>query len=176
MSISSVPCGSSTSFVKGSPLSRKGEYALSPFPSRRLTATWAIPAFDLRPVPSRKPFYVVVVSGKGITSSSRVQGVTAQETLLPRVIEILPAAQPGNRCRGDIVREAGLTEQLRQVAVSRGAIRVVAKVSAQLATGVRDACRPLPGAGIEHDLCRVTGLSRPHLLRHLARLHSRRQP
>jgi len=31
MSISSVPCGSSTGFVKGSPLSEKGEYALSPF-------------------------------------------------------------------------------------------------------------------------------------------------
>src|ERR1700678_3760365 len=36
MSISSVPCGSSTRFVKASLLSRKGEYALSPFPSRRL--------------------------------------------------------------------------------------------------------------------------------------------
>src|SRR6266566_3475307 len=41
MSISSVPCGSSTGFIKGSPLSGKGEYTLSPFPSRR-TATWAI--------------------------------------------------------------------------------------------------------------------------------------
>jgi hypothetical protein len=36
MSISSVPCGSSTGFVKGSPLSGIGVYALSPFPSRRL--------------------------------------------------------------------------------------------------------------------------------------------
>jgi hypothetical protein len=36
MSISSVPCGSSTGFVKGSLLSEKGEYTLSPFPSRGL--------------------------------------------------------------------------------------------------------------------------------------------
>src|SRR5437667_1258220 len=36
MSISSVPCGSSTGFVKGSPLSGIGVYTVCPFPSRRL--------------------------------------------------------------------------------------------------------------------------------------------
>src|ERR1700723_646605 len=50
MSISSVPCGSSTGFVKGSLLSEKGVYALSPFPSRRRPpGTIAAPAgFECR--------------------------------------------------------------------------------------------------------------------------------
>src|SRR6202034_1027511 len=52
----------------------------------------------------------------------------------------------------DVVRSGRLTKKLRQVAVARTAIKVVAQIATDLAARIRNTRRPIPGTRVQHDV------------------------
>src|SRR5215475_342749 len=76
---------------------------------------------------------------EGAAAAVRVNGVTANELLLEWAFQVLPAGHPDDGRVGDIVGRGRLPDQLRQEAVGRGPIKVIADVSAHLAARIGDA-------------------------------------
>src|SRR5271170_516077 len=111
-----------------------------------------ITPLDFRFVTRAETFDVFGVRRKDVASTAGIKRIAANEFLLFRIVEILPSRQPGDRCLRDVVGEAWLAKQLRQIAIASCSVKMVAKVSAQLTAGVGDAGRPLPRTRVQHDL------------------------
>ena len=74
---------------------------------------------------------LAVVPGELAAAARRVDRVAADELLLVRALQVLPARHPDDLARGHVVGERRLAEQLRQVADARGAVEVIAQVAAR---------------------------------------------
>src|SRR5271165_2181983 len=103
-----------------------------------------IPPLDLALERRSETVEVRSKSGKFLASTIGIDGISANEFLLVRIFQILPARHPGNRAVADMVRETRLANQLRQISPSRLAIKMVAEISAQLPTGIGHSVRPVP--------------------------------
>src|SRR5262249_43220407 len=108
------------------------------------------------------PFYFALVRGSetfglgcipGIfgAAAARVDGVSANEFFLARVLEVLPSRHPDDGVIADAVGEARLTQQLGQVSACRLAVQVVAEIAAHLSAGIRDAVGPAKRLGIQQN-------------------------
>ncbi len=81
----------------------------------------------------------VEIAGEAGAATIGVDGIAANEFFFVRVGEVLPAGEPGDGAFGNVIGEAGLTEQLREVTAGGGAVEMVAEIAARLAAGIGDA-------------------------------------
>ena len=121
-----------------------------------------IVTLDLALVFRTKAFELAVVSGELATAAADVQGVAADEFLLARILQVLPARHPRNRGIGDVVRSGRLAQQLWQVSIARAAVQVIAQIAAQLSAGICDSGGPVTGLRIQHDVRGLDAGSREH--------------
>src|SRR5262249_58667524 len=99
------------------------------------------------------------MSREGAAAAVRVDGVPANELLLEWAFQVLPARHPDYGRVGDVVGRGRLPDQLRQEAVGRRPVKVIADVSAHLAARIGDAGGPMPRLRVEHDLRRLAARS-----------------
>ena len=110
-----------------------------------------IAPLDLALVRRAEPFEVHGVPRVLLASAPGIDRVAVREFLLMRILEVLPARHPRHLVVADVVGKTRLSQQLRQIAVGRLAVQVVAEIASELAARVRDAIRPDARLRVQHD-------------------------
>src|SRR5262245_37140975 len=120
---------------------------------RRVIAAYV--ALELR----TEALEMAIMSRKSSAPSVRVDGVTADELFFERGFQILPSRHPDDGRVGDVVRRGRASDQLRQEAVGRRSVKMIADISAHLAARIGYAGGPMPRFRVEHDLRRLAARS-----------------
>src|SRR5262249_31254730 len=79
--------------------------------------------------PRAETFELFIVARKPSAATVRVDRVTANELLFERAFQILPSRHPNDGRVGDVVGRGRLTDQLRQEAVGRSSVKMIADIS-----------------------------------------------
>src|SRR5580692_11582489 len=95
-----------------------------------------IAALDLALVGRSEAVEFVGDPGKISAAAVGVDGVATNKFFFVRIFQILPARHPGDGAVADVVGERGTSYKLRKISTHRLAVKVIAKVAAELSAGV----------------------------------------